>query len=159
MPMTGLIFFILDLLSRVSLDQRYSMECCTIGLERLDESGCCEASAWFDHSPTFDFHTKNASRCIWGLPLLVLTCPKKLFEQGSRKKYVDIVADTLHASSSDLITSNTLVTKKLQWQEVIPDLRREIAAASLDDWQSDRARKSQPGWSVESWCPRTTVAT
>ena len=40
--------------------------------------------------------------------MIVPTCPKKLFAQGPRKKYVDIVTDALHASSSDLITWNTL---------------------------------------------------
>ena len=56
----------------------------------------------------------------WGLPVIVPTCPRKLFAQGPRKKYVDIVMDTLHASSSDLVTSNTLVMMKLNWIDSIP---------------------------------------
>ena len=115
--------------------------------ERLEkqksvESRWCEPSAWIDNSPTFDFHTKSSFRYIWGLPLLVATCPEKLLEQGPRKKYVDIVTDTLHASSSDLITWNTLATKKLKWKELIPELWLlhwlEITAASLDAWDRDQ---------------------
>ena len=69
--------------------------------------------AWFAHSPKHDFRVKDPQGYIWGLPLLVLTCPKKLFALGPRKKYVDIVTDTLHASSSDLLTWNTVVMMKL----------------------------------------------
>ena len=85
-----------------------------------------------------------------GLPIFVPTCPKKLFEQGPRKKYVDIVTDTLHASSADLITWNTLVTlhassadlitwntlvmMRLKLQDYIPEMWHEITAASLDAW-------------------------
>ena len=97
---------------------------------RSDMVAWCEPSAWFDHSPTFDFHVKNTFGYIWGLPLLVPTCPKKLFAQGPRKKYVDIVTDSLHASSSDLITWNTLVMKKLKWHDAIPQLWLEVTAAS-----------------------------
>ena len=50
------------------------------------------------------FWVVDASKYRWGLPVLVPTCPKKMFMQGPRLKYVDIVTDTLHASSSDLIT-------------------------------------------------------
>ena len=46
--------------------------------------------------------------------MIVPMCPKKLFAQGPRQKYVDIVTDTIHASSSDLITWNTLVMIKIQ---------------------------------------------
>ena len=42
------------------------------------------------------------------------------FALGPRKKYVDIVTDTLHASSSDLLTWNTLVMMKLGWVNSIP---------------------------------------
>ena len=49
--------------------------------ERLEKSrsdmvAWCVPSAWFDHSPTFDFRVKNAFGYIWGLPLLGPTCPK-----------------------------------------------------------------------------------
>ena len=66
----------------------------------------CVEEAWFAHSPDFDFRVVDPPGCIWGLPVIVPTCPKKLFAQGPRKKYVDIVTDALqlHASSSDLIT-------------------------------------------------------
>ena len=115
--------------------------------ERLEkkesvESKWCEPSAWFNHSPTFHFHTKDSFGYIWGLPVLVPTCPEKLFAQGPMKKYVDIVTDTLHASSSDLITWNTLVTKRLKWTKVIPELWLEITAASLDAW--DRRDQQSP---------------
>ena len=95
----------------------------------------CATNAWFDHSPTLDFRVKNAFGYIWGLPLLVPTCPKKLFAKGPRKKYVDIVTDTLHASSSGLITWNTLIVKKLKWHDAIPKIWLEITAASLDEVQ------------------------
>ena len=54
------------------------------------------------------FRVIDPSGYIWGLPVIVPTCPKKLFSQGPRQKYVDIVTDTIHASSSDLITWNNL---------------------------------------------------
>ena len=90
---------------------------------RADMMAWRVTSVWFDHSTTLDFRVKNAFGYICGLPLLVPTCPKKLFEKGPRRKYVDIVADTLHASSSDfsdLITWNTLVLKMLKWHDAIP---------------------------------------
>ena len=56
-----------------------------------------------------------------GIAVLVPTCTKKLFAAlGPGKNYVDIVTDTLRASSSDLITWNTLVTIKLNWVSCIP---------------------------------------
>ena len=73
--------------------------------------------------------------------MIVPICPKKLFAQGPRKKYVDIVADTLHASSSDLITWNTLVMMKLQWVEDIPRQWIEITTQSLEAW---KAKDEQP---------------
>ena len=42
--------------------------------------------------------------------MIVPTCPKKLFAQGPRKKYVDIVTDTLHASSSLKPEGKSLMT-------------------------------------------------
>ena len=71
-----------------------------------------------------------------GLPVIVPTCPKKLFALGPRKKYVDIVTDTLHASSSDLITWNTLVMMKLQWIDLIPREWIEITTQSLEAWKA-----------------------
>ena len=85
-----------------------------------DADEWCLDEAWFDHSPTFDFRIIDPPGYIWGLPLLVPTCPKKLFSQGPRQKYVDIVTDTLHASSSDLITWNTLVMIKMKWIDCLP---------------------------------------
>ena len=62
-----------------------------------------------------------------------------LFEQVPRKKYVDIVTDTLHASSSDLITWNTLAMIRTELQGHIPQTWLEITAASLSTWeQRDR---------------------
>ena len=75
----------------------------------------CSESAWFDSSPTCDFWVADASKYRWGLPVLVPTCPKKMFMQGPRLKYIDIVTDTLHAPPPDLITWNTLVMMKLRW--------------------------------------------
>ena len=68
----------------------------------------CDPNAWVKRSPSHDFHVIDPLGYTWGLPIIVPTCPRKLFEQGPRKKYVDIATDTLHASSSDLITWNTL---------------------------------------------------
>ena len=76
----------------------------------------CLEEARFQHSVNHDFRIADPSGYIWGLPVLVPTCPKKLFAQGPRQKYVDIVTDTLHASSSDL----TLVMLKLSWAGIIP---------------------------------------
>ena len=84
-----------------------------------DEEVWCTKEAWFAHSPDHGFRVKDPHGYIWGLPVLVPTCPKKLFALGPRKKYVDIVTDTLHASSSDLITWSTLVMMKLNWIESI----------------------------------------
>ena len=58
----------------------------------------CTENAWFASSPTCDFRVNEAPKYRWGLPALVPTRPKKLFAQGPRLKYVDIVTDTLHAS-------------------------------------------------------------
>ena len=41
-----------------------------------------DADAWVRHSTTYDFHTPEAFSFVWELPILVPTCPRKLFEQG-----------------------------------------------------------------------------
>ena len=87
-------------------------------------------------SPTYDFWVVDESRYRWGLPVLVPTCPRKLFMLGPRLKYVDIVTDTLHASSSDLITWNTLVPMKLTWLNGIPRQWIDIAVNSLEAWEA-----------------------
>ena len=105
----------------------------------------CLEEAWFEHSPNYDFRVIDPPGYIWGLPVLVPTCPKKLFSQGPRKKYVDIVTDTLHASSSDLITWNTLVMVKLKWVDAIPRQSLEITTQSLEAWnQRDEKSPSLP---------------
>ena len=63
-------------------------------------------------------------------------CPKKMFIQGPRKKYIDIVTDTLHASSSDLITWNTLVMMKLGWISDVPREWIDITTKSLETWST-----------------------
>ena len=70
------------------------------------------------------------------MPVLVPTCPKKMFMQGPRLKYIDIVTDTLHASSSDLITWNTLVMMKLRWFNEIPRQWVDITTNSLEAWDA-----------------------
>ena len=95
----------------------------------------CLEEAWFEHSIDFDFRVIDPPGYIWGLPVLVPTCPKKLFSQSPRQKYVDIVTDTLHASSSDLITWNTLIMIKLRWIGIIPRQWLEITTQSLDAWK------------------------
>ena len=52
-----------------------------------------------------------------------------------------IVIDTLHASSSDLITWNTLVMIKLKWIDIIPRQWLEITTQSLEAW-NQRDEKS-----------------
>ena len=52
----------------------------------------------------------------------------------ARKTYVDIATDTLHASSSDLITWNTLLMMRLQWIDKIPRQWIEITTQSLEEW-------------------------
>ena len=56
--------------------------------------------------------------------------------QGPRLKYVDIVTDTLHASSSDLITWNTLVMMKLKWFNLLPRQWVDIATHSMKAWEA-----------------------
>ena len=112
-----------------------------LGKTRSDELEWRDAAAWVNHSTTSDFHTPDAFGYIWGLPIFVPTCARKLFEQGPRQKYVDIVTDTLHASSADLITWNTLAMKRLKLQNFIPDMRQEITAASLEAWDKRDQQK------------------
>ena len=100
-----------------------------LGKNSSDAESWCTEDAWFAQSPQYDFRVKDA-----GLPVLVPTCPKKLFAIGPRKKYVDIVTDTLHASSSDLLTWNTLVMIKLGWIGSIPREWGEITTRSLEEW-------------------------
>ena len=96
----------------------------------------CTVKAWFESSPTCDFWVVDESKYRWGLPVLVPTCPRKLFMQGPRLKYIDIVTDTLHASSSDLITWNTLVLMKLKWLDRIPRQWVDITVNSLEAWET-----------------------
>ena len=99
-----------------------------------DADEWCLEEARFNHSVNHDFRVIDPSGYMWGLPVIVPTCPKKLFSQGPRQKYVDIVTDTIHASSSDLITWNTLVMIKLKWISIIPRQWLEIATQSLEAW-------------------------
>ena len=94
----------------------------------------CSVNAWFDSSPAF--WVVDASMYRWGLPVLVPTCPRKMFMQGPRLKYIDIVTDTLHASSSDLITWNTLVMMKLRWLSEIPRQWIDITTNSMEAWEA-----------------------
>ena len=96
----------------------------------------CVENAWFDASPTCDFRVVDAPKYRWGLPALVPTCPKKMFIQGPRLKYIDIVTGALHASSSDLIVWNTLVMMKLRCIDEIPKEWIDITYNSLDAWSA-----------------------
>ena len=130
-----------------------------------DGEAWCLEEAWFAHSPNHDFRVKEPPGNIWGLPVIVPTCPKKLFALGPRKKYVDIVTDTLHASSSDLITCNTLVMMKLNWINSIPRQWIETTTQSLESWkardehrQPKRICQSDTSCSIQSWCSRHSSA-
>ena len=116
----------------------------------------CTVEAWFAHSPDHDFRVKDPPGYIWGLPVIVPTCPKKLFALGPRKKYVDIVTDTLHASSSDLITWNTLVMMKLNWIDSIPREWIEITTQSLED---SKARDEKSAFLPDLGVPGLAVLT
>ena len=96
----------------------------------------CNTKAWFESSPTRDFWVTEEAKYRWGLPVLVPTCPRKMFAQGPRLEYIDIVTDTLHASSSDLITWNTLALLKLRWFNEIPREWLAIATHSLKAWEA-----------------------
>ena len=100
-----------------------------------DVDDWCLEEAWFQHSVNHDFRVTDPAGYTWGLPVLIPTCPKKLFAQGPRQKYVDIVTDTLHASSSDLITWNTLVMLKLNWVSPIPRQWLQTATQPLEAWK------------------------
>ena len=95
----------------------------------------CLEEAWFRHSVNHDFRVVDPAGYIWGLPVIIPTYPKKMFAQGPRQKYVDIVTNTIHASSSDLITWNTLVMIKLKWIDLIPRQWLEITTQSLEVWK------------------------
>ena len=71
--------------------------------------------------------------------MLVPTCPKKLFATGPRKKYVDIVTDTLRASSFDHLEYPC--HDKLNWVSSIPREWGQIATFSLKEWE---ARDEKP---------------
>ena len=96
----------------------------------------CVDDAWFKASPCHDFWVNDTSKYRWGLPVIVPTCPRKMFAGGPRLKYVDIVTDTLHASSSDLIVWNTLVLIKLRWISEIPKEWVDITYNSLEAWSN-----------------------
>ena len=66
-----------------------------LGRETTDGDVWCIEEAWFAHSPQHDFNVKDVQGIHLGSTVWVPTCPKKLFALGPRKKYVDIVTDTL----------------------------------------------------------------
>ena len=103
-----------------------------LGQPHKDGSPWRDALTWVNHSTTYDFHSPDLFGYTWGLPILVPTCPRKLFEQGPR----DIVTDTLHASSSD--TWNTLAMVRLKLQEYIPATARNRQCISWLVWQPKR---------------------
>ena len=115
-----------------------------VGAEQL----WCDPSAWFNHSPTGDFYVHEPLGFQWGLPIIVPTCPRKMFAQGPRKKYADIVTDTLHASSSDLITWNTFAMISTKLHQQIPQQWLEIATATLPYWD-ERTSKDLSSLTVE----------
>ena len=116
----------------------HSIQLCRTGLEAsmaLSSSGVARMRGC-------DFWVADSSNYWWGLPVLVPTCPKKMFMQGPRLKYIDIVTDTLHASSSDLIVWNTLVMLKVRWFSEIPRQWLAITTHSLEAWK-ERDQLSQ----------------
>ena len=105
----------------------------------------CDEKAWVNHSKNYGFHARDPLGYLWVLPTIVPTSPRKLFGLGLRKKYVDIVADTLHASSSDLITWNTLAMIRTELKGHISKTWLEIATAPLPAGGEGPPR-SFPAW-------------
>ena len=73
-----------------------------------------------------------------------------------RLKYVDIVTDTLHPSSSDLITWNALA---MLGYSMVHLLKREwlvVASVSLGGWNKKEPTPSFQIWFKTSICPSAT---
>ena len=111
-----------------------------VGDNRHADQWCLD-DAWFKASWCHDFWVTETLKYRWGLPVIIPTCPRKMFASPPRLKYVDVVTDTLHASSSDLIVWNTLVLMKLRWVSDIPKEWMDITYNSLEAW-SERDRLS-----------------
>ena len=110
---------------------------------QLGEPVWCDETAWTCHSSEYDFQVSEPLGNIWGLPILIPTFPGKLFEQGTRHE--DIVTDTLHTSSSDLITWNTLTMIKADLTSSIKLEWIQIVTASLQKWDvRDQLEPFQP---------------
>ena len=50
----------------------------------------CDSNAWVKYSSNYDFRVVDPLGYIWGLPIIVPTCPRKLFEQGPRKSMLTL---------------------------------------------------------------------
>ena len=88
------------------LGQIHSMECCARGLGNIDLMR--QSGVSFQHGSTICHLRLSHSECVWIHFGTTVVCASP---------YVDIVIDTLHALSSDLITWNTLVVKRLKLHE------------------------------------------
>ena len=54
--------------------------------QQTGDSPWCDEKAWTEHSTLSDFRVSEPLGFLWGLPILIPTCPRKLFEQGPRLK-------------------------------------------------------------------------
>ena len=94
----------------------------------------CDDRMWTDYTVHYDLRVHEPIGSLWGLPLLIPTC-LRLFAQGVRLKYVDVFTDTLHASSSDLITWNTLAVIKYGRADLLRKEWLVVTHASMKSWQ------------------------
>ena len=80
---------------------------------------------------TYNAQTREARRTIGDFVFQIDYFALSRGLGASAVEEVDIVTDTLHATSSDLITRNTLAMVRMELQGFIPQAWHEIAAASL----------------------------
>ena len=88
-----------------------------LGKVRTGDKLWRDQNSWVKHSSNHDFHITDALGYIWGLLIIVRTCPRKLFEQGPRKNMW--ILSLTRCMPHPVISTN--------WHE--------IAAASLSTWE------------------------
>ena len=78
----------------------------------------CDPNAWAKHSPSCDFHVADPLGNIWNLPIIIPTCPRSY---------------TLHASSSDLTTWNTLAMVRMELQGFMRGTERNLSCRKIGE--------------------------